>query len=72
MSKDCAGNIYVVAQNIVFILEAETDNVLVSYYIEGVTNVAFGGADGKTIFATTLGSQPKLHSTTVNIPGFPF
>jgi gluconolactonase len=72
MSKDCAGNIYVVAQNTVFILEAETDNVLASYYLDGVTNVAFGGADGKAIFATTLGSQPKLHSATVNIPGFPF
>jgi len=72
MSKDCAGNIYVVAQNTVFILEAETDNVLTSYYLEGVTNVAFGGADGKTIFATTLGGQPKLHSAPVNIPGFPF
>ena len=72
MSKDCAGNIYVVAQSNVFILEAQTDNVLASYYIEGLTNIAFGGVDGKTLYATTLGSQPKLHSATVNISGFPF
>ena len=47
-------------------------DIIDRYYLEGVTNVAFGGADSKTIFATTLGGQPKLHSAPVNIPGFPF
>lgn len=72
MSKDCAGNIYIVAQNKIFVLEAETDRVITSYYIEGATNIAFGGVDNKTIYVTTLGDQPKLYSAIVNIPGFPF
>ncbi len=76
MGKDCAGNIYVTASGSVHILENETDVYLQSYSVPGVTNVAFGGEDGKTIYATTLttssGESLKLYASSVNVPGFPY
>lgn len=73
LSKDCAGNLYVTAENSrVVVLAARTEHVLATYPIAGVTNVAFGGSDGKTLFATAFGARPQVWSARTNVPGFPF
>ena len=72
MSKDCAGNLYVAADGALVVINVKRDRVLAQYPIEGITNVAFGGADGRTIFVTTLGETPQVWQARSNIPGFPF
>jgi sugar lactone lactonase YvrE len=72
MSRDCGGNIYVVANGKVHILNGFTDSVLASYEVEGATNIAFGGKDHKTIYVTTLGEKPQVWKSEINIPGLPF
>jgi sugar lactone lactonase YvrE len=37
----------------------------------GVTNIAFGGPDSKTLFITRM-TPPSLYAVTMNIPGFPY
>lgn len=72
MSKDCAGNLYVTTDDKVLILSTKREVLIGGYSVPGVTNVAFGGKDGKTLFATTLGARPQVFSAKVTIPGFPF
>lgn len=71
LSKDCAGNIVVTADGQVIYL-SPMDEIIARYDIAGVTNVAFGGDDGKTLFATSLGGRPALYQAIVNVPGYPF
>ena len=71
MSRDCAGNIYVTGGGLISVL-SKKDKLLASYEVAGVTNIAFGGDDGKTIFATTAGVMPQVFSATSNIPGLPY
>jgi gluconolactonase len=41
---------------------------------ESVTNVAFGGAEHKTLFITSMGSgnQRGVFRVELNVPGFPY
>jgi gluconolactonase len=72
LTLDCAGNLFVTANGKVHILAAGNDGPIASYDIPGVTNVAFGGEDGTTIYATTLGAKPQVWWARSNIPGLPF
>ena len=77
MSRDCAGNVYVTNHKQVVVFENGTDQVLKTFDfdkegIDGVTNIAFGGEDGKTIFVTTMGSKPSVWSAETNIAGIPY
>ena len=40
--------------------------------VQAVTNVAFGGADRKTLFITTLGSTPGVFTVAMPLPGMPY
>jgi gluconolactonase len=72
MTKDCAGNLYVASGQDVVVLDEKNALIgKISLPLQ-VTNVAFGGADRKTLFITTLGSDPKLFQVTLNVPGYPY
>lgn len=72
MTVDCAGNLYVTADGKVHVLAANSDEPITAFDIPGVTNLAFGGKDGTTLYATTLGERPQLWAAQSNIPGLPF
>jgi sugar lactone lactonase YvrE len=72
MSRDCAGNIYIVAGGMIHILDSSSDTVLASYEVEGATNIAFGGQNNMTIFVTTMGAKPQVWKSASSIPGLPY
>lgn len=77
MSRDCAGNLYVTHHKQVLVFAKDTDEVINTFDfdiegVDGVTNIAFGGMDGKTIFVTTMGSKPSLYSAQSTIAGLPY
>ncbi len=99
LGKDCSGNIYVTttrelpARNdgqVVVVLDRNYKEVgtLNVPGVQIVTNIAFGGDDGKTLFVTGLtapvdgdnlrlcGDKPCLtagiYTTRLNVPGFPY
>lgn len=99
LGKDCSGNIYVTttremperkdAQVVVVLDKHHTEvGALKVPGIHIVTNIAFGGRDGKTLFVTGLtepmdgnkrrqcGNEPCLragiYTTKLNVNGFPF
>jgi gluconolactonase len=76
MGVDCAGNLYLTSNtNVVAVSPTgmELGRLTVSG-IQSVTNVAFGGADRKTLYITSLGSgtQRGVHRVTLSNPGFPY
>ncbi|MFT4929718.1 MAG: gluconolactonase [Phenylobacterium sp.] len=99
LGKDCSGNIYVTTTRelatrtdgqVVVVLDKNHQEVgeLIVEGIHIVTNIAFGGADGKTLFVTGLtapmdgdklrqcGDAPCLtagiYTTKLNVQGFPY
>ena len=40
--------------------------------VQSVTNIAFGGADHKTLYITGLGNSKGLFQMTMNLPGRPY
>jgi gluconolactonase len=73
MGMDCAGNLYVAVYNqgTVEVLKptgAKAGTITVG---SGVTNIAFGGADSKTMFITRM-TPPSLYSVASEIPGLPY
>lgn len=99
LGKDCRGNIYVTTTapldqrtdgQVVKVLDKNYNEVgsLTVSGVQIVTNIAFGGEDGKTLFVTSLssvmdGNQLRqcgdnncltagIYSARLNIPGFPF
>jgi len=75
MVVDCADNLYT-AQNGVTIYSAAGAliGVIAVSGVQSATNVAFGGADHKTLYITALGSgnQKGLFRAELNVPGFPY
>lgn len=67
MTVDCAGNLYVTAGNVA--VYRPNGEFLGSINSSNSTNVAFGGADRKTLFIT---GGTRLTSIDLNIPGFPY
>lgn len=76
MAVDCAGNLYTTnGQNVIIVdpRGVEVGRITVSN-VQSVTNVAFGGADSKTIYITSLGTGDRmgLYQVTGEIPGMPY
>ena len=72
MAIDCAGNIYVTeyAENRIRIFGPDAEELGQIVGLErSVTNAAFGGADRKTLYITTLG---WLYRIDLPIPGLPY
>ena len=99
LGKDCSGNIYVTTTRV---LPPRTDSQIIVVLdknhkeigvlnvpgIHIVTNIAFGGRNGKTLFATSLtapmeGEKPRLcgnapclkagiYTAKLNVQGFPY
>jgi gluconolactonase len=74
MTIDCAGNLYVAAG---FNGQVEVFNAVgMEIGAIGVgaptTNVAFGGAEAKTLFITTGGASPAVFAMELTVPGFPY
>lgn len=72
MSVDCAGNVYVATQNRVVVLSPDGTTIDSLTFETGVqvTNVGFGGADLKTLYATTAaGESSALYRAAVPVPG---
>jgi sugar lactone lactonase YvrE len=40
--------------------------------VQSVTNAAFGGADHKTLYISSLGSTPMLFRVDMPLPGMPY
>jgi gluconolactonase len=73
LGVDCAGNLYVTinGQGTVVVVKPSGAKLGTMTVGSGVTNVAFGGADGKTLFITRM-SPPSLYSVPSDIPGLPY
>jgi gluconolactonase len=74
MTMDCAGDLYVVHGSDVVVLGptgAELGRITITG-AQSATNVAFGGADRKTLFITTLDSKPGVYQVALAVPGLPF
>jgi gluconolactonase len=75
MVIDCADNLYI-TNNGVKIYDKAGQQVGTTLSIGGgqVTNVAFGGADRKTLYVTAMGSgmQKGLYKVPMNVPGYPY
>jgi gluconolactonase len=76
MAMDCAGNLYATSGKRIVVLSPagmEIGSVAVND-AESVTNVAFGGADHKTLFITSMGTgnQRGIFRTNLDVPGFPY
>ncbi|MDP9150067.1 MAG: SMP-30/gluconolactonase/LRE family protein, partial [Myxococcota bacterium] len=77
MTLDCAGNLYVATPNAIVVLSpsgSEIGRIAVTAGVQSATNVAFGGADHKTLYITALGSgtQKGLLQVALAIPGLPY
>jgi gluconolactonase len=80
MAIDCAGNLYIAviggAGNVVMVLGPTGTPLgtisLPAGAVQNVTNVAFGGADHKTLYITALGNTKALYQVALTIPGMPY
>ncbi len=80
MGMDCAGNVYTVEhfRRLIRVFDPQGNEIGrfggPASFDRDVTNVAFGGADRRTMFVTTLtqGQQGGLFQVQLNIPGFPY
>lgn len=76
MVIDCADNLYTTNNGIVVYDKdgKKLGNTIMVNGLGQVTNVAFGGADHKTLYVTGQGSgnQKGLFKIPMNVPGFPY
>ncbi len=78
MAIDCAGNLYVAANNLnTLVVLDPTGNMLGTITVPvgvQISNAAFGGTDHKTLYITTLGSGSLsgLFTLKMNVPGYPY
>jgi len=68
MKVDVEGNIYSAAPGGVLVMNSDGKPLGTLLIPERVSNVAWGGADSKTLYITASG---KLYSVSLNIPGAP-
>jgi gluconolactonase len=64
MAVDCAGNLYLFGT-----IYTPQGQRLGTYANPGGTNLAFGGADGKTLLV--VGTGPQVREVQMNLPGMP-
>lgn len=76
MVVDCAGNLYVTKANSsnveVYTPDGASIGTITVPGFQGVTNVAFGGSDHKTLYITGLGNDKGLFQLELDIPGRPY
>jgi gluconolactonase len=78
MAVDCAGNLYVTGNNTSNVrVYSSAGALLGTIQTDGsgaTTNVAFGGADHKTLYITSQGTEGQrgVWSIALSIPGFPY
>jgi gluconolactonase len=74
MSIDCAGDLWVTTNANVVVVDPSGTEIgrFALTGVDGATNVAFGGADHKTVFITSRGSTPGLFTVTSPLPGMPY
>lgn len=75
MVIDCADNLYTASNGVTVYSSAGAKLGTITVAGLGqVTNVAFGGADHKTLYISGQGSgmQKGLFKATMNVPGFPY
>jgi gluconolactonase len=70
LGRDCAGDLYVAGSDRVVVLDPN-ERVLGTLKVTGSTNVAFGGADRRTLYVTAQGNPPALWSAKLDVPGLP-
>ena len=71
VTKDCAGHLYITTGSKVVVLRPNDMLLGEISGITGVTNVAFGGADHRTLFIISM-QPPRLREITLNVPGYPY
>jgi gluconolactonase len=69
MVLDCAGNLYLTTNNAVVIYNANGEHVADINVGANTTNVAFGGAERKTLYIT---GRDGLRAVELSVPGFPY
>ncbi|WP_437591624.1 SMP-30/gluconolactonase/LRE family protein [Sorangium sp. So ce1000] len=69
MGVDCAGNLYIGWRDGVEVIAPSGARLGTITGVSTVSNVAFGGADRKTLYITAEGS---LYAMEMNIPGYPY
>ncbi|WP_437870103.1 SMP-30/gluconolactonase/LRE family protein [Sorangium sp. So ce363] len=69
MGVDCAGNLYIAWRDGVEVLAPSGARLGTITGMGEVSNVAFGGADRKTLYIT---SGASLYAMEMNIPGYPY
>jgi gluconolactonase len=76
MAVDCADNVYTTKGQTVTVYDSSGASIgtLNMTGLQEVTNVAFGGADHKTLYVTGQGgmNQKGLFKVPMNVPGFPY
>jgi gluconolactonase len=76
MAVDCAGNLYAASGQTLFVVSpvgSELFRIAVPE-VQSLSNVAFGGADHKTVYLTALGTGTRsgLFQLPAQIPGMPY
>lgn len=71
MTVDCAGNLYVASNSpgIVQVYAPSGTKLGSITVVTSLTNLAFGGADHKTLYIT---AGKALYSLSMNLPGYPY
>jgi gluconolactonase len=74
MVIDCAGNLYVAKSRAVEVYDPMGNSIgaISVSDVQSVTNLAFGGADRKTLYITGLGNNKGLFKVSLDIPGRPY
>lgn len=76
LGKDCSGNIYVTVHGNKDVVVLDPSDRQIGRIdvpsVGGVTNVAFGGADHRTLFITSLGTPPEIHTVHLGVAGFAY
>ena len=81
MVMDCAGNLYVAANgNVTLMVLSPTGTMVASTQVQGITNVAFGGGDHKTLYVTAMGNGKQgsnpgpegVFKIAMPLPGMPY
>ncbi len=74
LGMDCAGNLYVTlnGQNRIIALDPAGNQLPGALSLQNPTNVAFGGADGKTMFITNQENNGALRALAWDVPGYPY
>jgi len=70
LGRDCAGDLSVAGGDRMVVLD-RNERLIGAITAPGATNVAFGGADRRTLYVTGLGNPPTLWSARLEVPGLP-